>query len=72
MSDKPKANIVRMLNSLTEPTKCRGCGRAIWFVKTKHGKLAPFTDEGVNHFSDCEKADKFRARTKDDAQQQDQ
>ena len=31
-------------------SKCKGCGRTIWWVITKDGKRASYTAEGLSHF----------------------
>lgn len=42
--------------------RCGGCQRER--VTTKNGKSAPFTADGLNHFADCPKADRFRNKGK--------
>ena len=32
---------------------CRFCGKPLYFVPTRAGKIAPYTAEGRNHFEDC-------------------
>lgn len=32
---------------------CRGCGAAVTFVLTKHGKHMPVNPDGASHFSTC-------------------
>ena len=59
-------NIVRLLDMITNRTTCTACGRTIWFVRMKSGKLNPITADGVSHYSDCPKAAKFRQTTKHD------
>ena len=56
--------IKRLLNWITEPAKCKACGRMIWFVTTKKGKLMPVTDEGEPHFADCPAAKAFQKSQK--------
>ncbi len=46
-----------------EQRPCRRCGRPLYFVRLKSGKLAPYTGEGVDHFVDCPYADTFRRPT---------
>lgn len=45
-------------------TKCKACGKDIWFGKTKTGKLMPFVLVGLaewdTHFADCPKAEEFK------------
>lgn len=60
MSDVLKANIVRLLNTIGNADHCKGCGRPIWWVTTKHSRSMPVTDEGASHFSDCPSAAEFR------------
>ena len=60
-------NLIRLLDAITERTSCKGCGRTIWFVRLKSGKLAPYTVDGINHFADCPAAAQFK-RKRDDAQ----
>lgn len=45
-----------------EPGRCRGCGRTIWWVLHANGKRTPYTDELLNHFSDCSAAGDFRKK----------
>ncbi len=45
-----------------EPGKCRGCGAAIYWVKTANGKRAPYSTTGVSHFVDCPVSEQFRTR----------
>lgn len=39
---------------------CKACGVQLAFVKTRAGKLAPYTIDGVNHFANCPRAAEFR------------
>ena len=36
-----------------EKRPCRFCGKPLYFVPTRAGKVAPYTAEGRNHFEDC-------------------
>lgn len=53
-------NIERLMNNVGSPSTCKGCGKKIWWVKHKNGKNAPYTEEALNHFSDCPEAMQFR------------
>jgi len=64
----PEDKIVRLLNWLATPRPCKQCSAQIWFVKSKHGKVMPITEEGENHFSDCPAAGKFRKKPRSDEQ----
>lgn len=55
-------NIVLLLNQIGDRSTCRGCGKEIWWVTYKSGRKAPITMEALNHFADCEKADRFRKK----------
>jgi len=57
-----KTNVLRLLNQVGVKGRCRGCAKEIWWVKLKSGKNAPYTEEGLNHFADCVKADQFRKK----------
>lgn len=43
-----------------EQGQCNSCGRPIWWVTTKNGKAAPFTQDALNHFGDCPHAAQHR------------
>jgi hypothetical protein len=45
-------------------TQCYRCGRKIFFIQTKHRRVAPVTMELTNHFIDCPKAEDFRKEEK--------
>jgi hypothetical protein len=45
---------------ITNRASCTACGRTIWFVRMKSGKLNPITADGVSHYADCPHATKFR------------
>lgn len=49
-----------LLNSLGDLSSCRGCGNAIWWIRTKKGAKAPYTAAAINHFADCPKSTAFR------------
>ena len=36
-----------------EKRPCRFCGKLLYFVPTRAGKLVPYNEEGQNHFEDC-------------------
>jgi hypothetical protein len=55
-----RLNVSNLLRACADPGVCRGCSRPIFWLKTKNGKAAPYTEVGLNHFADCEAADKFR------------
>ena len=62
---KIESNIQMLYATLgASPGTCKACGAAIWWVKTKNGKNAPFTAAGLNHFADCPKAKNFRKAAK--------
>lgn len=52
--------MVRLLDVVGRRSTCKGCERQIWWIKTRVGKMAPYTEEGINHFADCPKASRFR------------
>jgi hypothetical protein len=58
--DRLKNNVRRLLDQVGDKGKCRGCDAEIWWVKLRSGKVGPYTAEGLNHFADCPKADRFR------------
>lgn len=46
-----------------EKRPCKACGKMLYFVPNpKTGKNMPYTDELVNHFTDCEFRDQFRKK----------
>lgn len=56
--------IEALLRNVAEEIRpCKACGAQLAMVRHRNGKLAPYTMSGVNHFIDCEKADRFRRRT---------
>jgi hypothetical protein len=32
---------------------CKACGKSIYFTRTRAGRIAPYTEEGISHFLDC-------------------
>lgn len=61
MQLKPaEERIADMLKVLGQEGTCKGCGAKIWWVKTKNDKPAPYTEAGINHFSDCPDKERFR------------
>lgn len=58
-----KAAILGMIMRNGARGQCRACNATIYFVKHENGSTCPYTAEGVSHFLDCPKADRFsRAR----------
>lgn len=56
-----RSNIALLMKSIgADAGTCKSCGRSIWWVRTKAGKPAPFTPDGLNHFADCKSAAKHR------------
>ncbi|MEE9602569.1 MAG: hypothetical protein V3V75_04635 [Thermoguttaceae bacterium] len=53
-------NIVKLYGVLGATSKTCSCGREIWWVLTKNGRPAPYTNEAVSHFADCPHADRYR------------
>ncbi len=49
----PEERIAHLLRQIAEAGQCRGCGTTVYWVRHKNGKLAPYTEDGVNHFMDC-------------------
>ena len=49
-----------LLAVVGDKARCRGCGAEIYWIKTRAGKRAPYTREGINHFADCPEAAQFR------------
>jgi len=61
--EEARRNVERLFAVIGAPVgQCRACGEKIWWVKTKHGKPAPFTREGISHFADCPAAHQFRKK----------
>lgn len=54
------ATMRAILNRVGDVTRCKDCGQTIWFVPTRHGRRAPYTAAGLNHFADCPGAGSFR------------
>ena len=57
-----RAVVLNLLMFLTGDKKsaCKGCGAPVWWLMTKRAKRAPYTENALNHFADCPKADTFR------------
>lgn len=55
-------NIIRLLRNIgASEGQCKGCGLDIWWLKmAKSGKLAPITQQALNHFANCPKAKDFK------------
>lgn len=49
---------------------CRACGKVIFWVRSRNGKMGPFTESGLNHFVDCLHANQFRKNEKLQGDQQ--
>jgi hypothetical protein len=54
--------IQRLLDQVGDLGTCKACGAKIWWIKTRRGKRAPYTAEGINHFADCPQAEEFRRK----------
>lgn len=50
----------RLLAQIGDRAQCKGCNAEIYWVKHINGKNAPYTPEGLNHFSTCPRAADFR------------
>lgn len=60
-----RANIARLLPLIGDEGECKGCSARIWWVRHKNGKVAPYTDTGLNHFADCKVANRFKSSSKE-------
>ena len=61
MATMYRANIRALVLAVGgEPGNCRGCRAPIYWVPTKTGKTAPYNLDGLSHFADCPKSDRFR------------
>lgn len=61
--EQHRKQIGALLGLIAEEVRpCQRCKRTIWMVRMKSGKLAPYTDDAVNHFADCPHAAEFRQR----------
>lgn len=62
LPDEVRVRIAKMLTLTAEQIRpCKRCRRTIYMLRmTQSGKLAPYTDDGVSHFSDCVFAEDFR------------
>ena len=49
-----------MLNMISSECKCKKCDAPIWFIKSKNNVFMPITENGLNHFGDCEFAKDFK------------
>ena len=68
LADELRNNIKLLLNNVGDRGTCGqgptpGCGAEIWWVKHSNGKVAPYTEDGLNHFANCEKAENFRKKS---------
>jgi Glu-tRNA(Gln) amidotransferase subunit E-like FAD-binding protein len=62
LAPEVRERIAKMLTLVAkEVRQCKRCRRTIYMLPmAKTGKLNPFTDDGVSHFSDCPHAEDFR------------
>lgn len=61
LADWLRKNVRQLLVNVSGgPTDCQGCGATIYFVRHANGKATPYTVAGLNHFADCNRADRFR------------
>jgi len=61
-AERLKTNIVFLLKQICMgdgPAPCRGCGRQVYMVRHRNGKVGPYTDEANLHFRDCPAAKEF-------------
>lgn len=59
----PEARIASLLKlTAKEIRPCKLCNVTIYLVEHRNGKRAPYTIDGLNHFSNCKYADQFRKR----------
>jgi hypothetical protein len=54
--------IVNLLAAVGDPGRCRGCSAPLYWVRLKSGKVAPYGENGLNHFIDCPNAEEFKRR----------
>lgn len=57
---EPEVVIRRLLDLIANRDSCKACGRTIWWVRMKSGKMNPITADGISHFADCSNAKQFR------------
>lgn len=63
LDEKARSQIAAMLDIVAQMKRpCVKCGRMLWFVKTKMNRLAPYTDDAINHFADCSHAASFKGK----------
>jgi hypothetical protein len=43
---------------------CRGCGKTIYFTKTRNGKVGVWNVDATSHFATCPAASDFRREEK--------
>lgn len=49
----------------TSSSPCRGCGAAIYWIRTAKGSAMPVNRDGTSHFGTCPKAGSFSRKGKD-------
>lgn len=54
------ATNAKFLSLIADQSNCKACGRRVWWVKMRSGKLNPITDELISHFADCPRAEELR------------
>lgn len=56
----------RICDLLTRTAKevrpCKACGTMLYFIEHANGKVAPYTADAVNHFTNCPEAKRFRRK----------
>lgn len=55
--------ITEFMDKIGNRSKCKGCGKEIWWIVHASGSVAPYTEEGLNHFINCPKAKDFRRKS---------
>lgn len=43
-----------------EQRTCSSCGASMFMVRSRHGRLVPYTVDGISHFADCPDAARHR------------
>lgn len=57
--------IEKLLTIIGNTGACRGCGKRIYWVKTKNMKNMPVEPDGEVHWTNCPKAKEFRKKFKE-------